>query len=327
MLRITFSNTLLIPLVTGASTRAPDWPQIPVPNISGAGGGGRWKEPRSPLLKGKLEGWVKVRPAGHTDWKRVLAVVTAGTGSTISNTSEFGANGDGRPVSPTHSTLVKRNRMSSLFGSGNKDATRSSSPPPQSLQSKPVISLYAGSKPKERKAPLLTMTDVTHAFCVYPDRKELIPLSSLIKVEGKLGEQDWVGTVEGSNGVGTMKGREGWMFIMPESESGDGHATGLAPPVEMLKWVVGTTIYLFWNRLGSLTTLFPHSMTGLHDAFELHGRPKGYTWDPYAPASPMFAYPVGDERDVSKSSPEHTMIADNRITSFRTCFFNERTPR
>lgn len=255
MLRITFSNTLLVPLVTGPSTRAPDWPQIPVPNISGAGGGGRWKEPRSPLVKGRLEGWVKVRPAGHTEWRRVLAVITASASSVASNASEFGVGDNGRPVSPTHSTLVKRNRMSSIFGGGSRDPPRPSSPPPQtSLQSKAVISLYAGSKPKERKTPLMTMTDATQAFCVYPDRKELIPLSSLIKVEGKLGEQDWVGG-EGPSGLGTMKGREGWMFFMPESEGSDGNAIGLAPPVEMLKWVVGTSYVSEFARSISETHL------------------------------------------------------------------------
>lgn len=39
-------------------------------------------------------------------------------------------------------------------------------------------------------------------------------------------------------------------------------------------------------------------VSALHDAFELYGRPKSYTWDPRDPVSMMFAYPVGPARDV-----------------------------
>jgi len=38
--------------------------------------------------------------------------------------------------------------------------------------------------------------------------------------------------------------------------------------------------------------------TAIHDAFELYGRPKAYTWDPRDPTSMMFAYPIGPGRDV-----------------------------
>ncbi|KIJ10915.1 hypothetical protein PAXINDRAFT_101856 [Paxillus involutus ATCC 200175] len=39
-------------------------------------------------------------------------------------------------------------------------------------------------------------------------------------------------------------------------------------------------------------------LVALHDAFELYGRPKSYTWDPRDPLSTMFAYPVGPGRDL-----------------------------
>ena len=38
---------------------------------------------------------------------------------------------------------------------------------------------------------------------------------------------------------------------------------------------------------------------GLHDAFELYGRPEAWTWDPRDPVSLMFGYPVGPQKDVS----------------------------
>lgn len=48
--------------------------------------------------------------------------------------------------------------------------------------------------------------------------------------------------------------------------------------------------------LGSFTaiTLNP----AIHDAFELYGRPKLYSWDPRDSASMMFAYPIGPEKQV-----------------------------
>ena len=38
--------------------------------------------------------------------------------------------------------------------------------------------------------------------------------------------------------------------------------------------------------------------TGLHDAFELYGRPQRYTWDPRDPVSMMFGYPAGPYKEV-----------------------------
>ena len=39
-------------------------------------------------------------------------------------------------------------------------------------------------------------------------------------------------------------------------------------------------------------------LIGIHDAFELYGRPRQYSWDPRDPRSMMFAYPIGPQRDV-----------------------------
>lgn len=110
--------------------------------------------------------------------------------------------------------------MSSIF-------SREHSPPHSNLPAAPTIFMYAGQKPKERKKPLLTMTAVTQAFAVYPERPELISRSALIKVEGLLGSEEM--------GAG-MRGREGWILLMPELEG--------APPngnlsKEMLKWLIG----------------------------------------------------------------------------------------
>lgn len=191
-------------------------------------------------MKGRLEGWVKVRVAGQTDWKRVWAIISARAGAPGSIPGTNGnTEGDGekRSVSPT-ATLQKRNRMSSFFGSSSSaSSNRPSSPTqqqqPPSPQSGPAtIALYASTKPKDRKTPLLTITDLTQAFSVYPDRVELINLSTLIKVEGKVGSGSGEFASVGDNNSGG-KGREGWMFLMPEVDG------GALPPMEMLKWIVG----------------------------------------------------------------------------------------
>ena len=173
---------------------------------------GQWKEPRSTLLRGRLEGWAKVRIAGQTEWKRVWAVITAKTPP----------ENEVRPTSPAAS--YKRNRMSSLFSS------RAPSPPPPIVNPTSLVSLYMSPKPKDRKVPILTLGDVTQVFAVYPERPELISMSTLVKIQGKLGPQA---------AAYDMKGREGWLFVMPEFEAEK------VPPMEMLKWVVGMCSILY----------------------------------------------------------------------------------
>ena len=48
-------------------------------------------------------------------------------------------------------------------------------------------------------------------------------------------------------------------------------------------------------------------LIGIHDAFELYGRPRMYNWDPRDPRSMMFAYPIGPRKDVSVSKHKHTL--------------------
>lgn len=207
-----------------------------------------------------MEGWVRIRIAGQTDWKRMWMVVSAASQSEAPGSSF----GDG--AQPVTSNTARKKRMSSLFLREQIE----------DLPPRPLLSFYASSKQKDKKKPLLTLRDVTQAFAVYPERPELINRSTLMKLEGLLGDEE---TASG------MRGREGWLLVMPELEAGNTQAS------EMLKWLVGTC-----SRFMHI-----HLLTGvsaLHDAFELYGRPKPYTWDPRDPVSMMFAYPVGPTRDV-----------------------------
>lgn len=148
-----------------------------------------------------MEGWARIRVAGQTDWKKVWMVISAG------NTDS---------VQPEVAVAGKKKRMSNLF-------SRDTSPHRSGPQS-PSILMYPSPKPKDKKKPMLTLNNVSQAFAVYPERPELISRSTLIKVEGLMGEEDT---------AAAMRKREAWLLIMPELEG------GLGQSVEMLKWVVG----------------------------------------------------------------------------------------
>jgi CCR4-NOT transcriptional complex subunit CAF120 len=153
-----------------------------------------------------MEGWVRIRVAGQTDWKSFWMVVS---GPTIAAPTDFGPDAPPKP-----------RRMSSLFGShDSKPAT----------PTKPKLSMYTSPKPKDRKKASLSMTQVTQAFAVYPERPELITLSTLMKLEGKMGDE---------NTAGGMRSREGWLLVMPEIEAG----SNLNPVMETLKWIMGQFI-------------------------------------------------------------------------------------
>jgi CCR4-NOT transcriptional complex subunit CAF120 len=162
---------------------------------------------RSPLVRGQLEGWVRIRIAGQVDWKKLWMVVSSAGAS--SGTGSAGPGG-------VESVNGKR-RMSSLFKSYD-DA-------PPTSPGRPSIALYLSQKPKDRKRAFLTVNTVTQAFAVYPERPELIPRSTLIKIEGQFGDEE---------AVGHMKNQQGWVLAMPEIEGPAGLSSG-----EMLKWLIG----------------------------------------------------------------------------------------
>ncbi|KAG2154048.1 hypothetical protein DEU56DRAFT_952095 [Suillus clintonianus] len=227
------------------------------------------KDTRTTLVRGRMEGWVLIRVAGQTDWKRLWMVISGSQSSGV----------DPGALSTTTGTApTPKKRMSNLF-------SRDHSPEP--LPVKPLLALYATPRPKDKKHPLLTLREVSQAFAVYPERPELINRSTLMKLEGLIGDEEM---------AGTMKRREGWLLIMPELEAGNTQAS------EMLKWLVA-----------------------LHDAFELYGRPKVYTWDPRDPVSLMFAYPVNPGRDLlflDREVAESMDPRDDRTSAIRNRLLN-----
>lgn len=159
----------------------------------------------SSLIHGHLEGWVRIRVAGQTDWKKVWLMVTS-----------VSADAEPQIQGGVTSAAGRKKRMSNFF---NRDASPSRSGP-----SVTMISVYNSPKPRDRRRALLTMTQVTQAFAVYPERPELISKSTLLKIEGLMGDED---------GAGAMKSREGWLLVLPELEPNTN------PSTEMLKWIIG----------------------------------------------------------------------------------------
>ncbi|KAF9525646.1 hypothetical protein CPB83DRAFT_859099 [Crepidotus variabilis] len=162
------------------------------------------------LVRGRMEGWARVRIAGQTDWKRVWLSVQAG--------ADLAAEPRRSHESPSgHHNTIKKNRVSALF------SREPNSPGGAPLPAKPMVFMFSSPKPKDRKKPLVTLANLSQAFGVYPERPELISKSTLIKLEGTFGDEEM---------CGSLRTREGWALVMPELEASIGQAA------EMLKWVV-----------------------------------------------------------------------------------------
>lgn len=169
----------------------------------------------TPLVHRRMEGWVRIRVAGQTDWKRLWMVISAAGGHHLQDGSSMSsAEGGPRPVSPN---APRRKRISQIF-------MRDHSPPQSNLPAKPLIHFFQSPKPRDRKKAVLTMREVTQAFAVYPERPELISRSTLMKLEGYLGDEEI---------AANMRLREGWLLIMPELEGTNTRAS------EMLKFLIG----------------------------------------------------------------------------------------
>lgn len=120
----------------------------------------------------------------------------------------------------------KKKRLS-FFGG------RDASPPRSPAVVKPTIQLFLSNKQKDLKKPELTIRDVNQAFAVYPERPDLIEQSSLIKVEGFMGDEP---------ASGTFRNRDGWVLIIPEP---DGRHR--LPAAEMRNILIGRYSFMLFS--------------------------------------------------------------------------------
>lgn len=165
--------------------------------------GAIWKNPRTTLAKGQLEGWAQVRVAGQTEWKKVWMVL-----------SSVSQRGDPAPEDKGSTPNISKECMFADNESENQPPTTKSS-----------ATFYLSQKGKPRRRAWLTLCEIVQAYAIYPETPEMIHKSPLLKVEGLMSDE----------GAGNMNGREGWVLIIPEvTDAGGGWAI-----LEMLRWIVG----------------------------------------------------------------------------------------
>jgi CCR4-NOT transcriptional complex subunit CAF120 len=136
----------------------------------------------------------------------------------VTSASQDAPGGPPQPGTPPEPPQHKR-RISSLFGRDNNQSLP--------LSAQPLVAFYLSPKPKDRRRPFLTLRDVTQAFAVYPERPELINKSTLMKIEGTVGDEEV---------AMAMRKREGWVLVMPELE------TGVPQANETIRWLIGTVV-------------------------------------------------------------------------------------
>ncbi|KAJ9127668.1 hypothetical protein QFC24_001078 [Naganishia onofrii] len=146
-------------------------------------------------------------------------------------------------------------------------------------------------------------------YAVYPEQIDVIPMSNLLKVTGRI-----------SGDLVVVEGRprlNGWAMIMCEKQDQDTPANGASHPVvvDMLRWATGTS---FLKTVVAMTRLIVVSLLGFHDAFGLYGRPKNYSWDKGDPGSLFFAYQdqgpnVRFKFDCGSRNPELIWCFEQRL--------------
>ena len=177
----------------------------------------------STLTDGRLEGWVRVRIAGQTDWKRLWMCVSAGMISSVTRSSTDVASISSKsPLIPGHNSFYvrpKKHGISSLFSQKKLAGF-------PELPERARISLYVGPRRKDG-SPVLTVEAVTQAFAVYPERPELISGSTLFMLEGTYGDEEM---------CANMKGREGCMLLVSDLAGVRGMSW------EMQRWLIGEQV-------------------------------------------------------------------------------------
>lgn len=190
--------------------------------------GGR--EPPVEVGKGRsrMEGWVRVRVMGGTEWRRLWLVLS---------TPREGKEEE------------KKSKRRSFFGMGGREEEQVPSEPNTGMVMASFYTEQRTSKNKTSVVPILTITNVSQTYAVFPERLEVMSQSNLFKVVGRI-----------SGEMVTVEGRlrdSGWALLMPEhpenaggasasgSLSSHGHglghhqAQGMTPLTTMMRWVTG----------------------------------------------------------------------------------------
>ena len=213
---------------------------------------------RSPLVRGRHEGWVRARFMGSTEWRMCWMVLQNhwSEEEPASGLRRFLKRGPG----DRSSLLSLSSNSSAASATPIPDMPEPPAPPPGTLASPAVAYFYESKKAKK---PFASLWHVRHVYAVYPSRPDLVEGSVLFKVEGSLPQSSVLSATHRPR-------KTGWVMFMPELRAPQTRGAN----AEMMKWIIA-----------------------FMDAFRLYGRPGSFAWDARNPTSPFFAYPIGPYKD------------------------------
>lgn len=168
---------------------------------------------RTPLVRGRYDGWVNARFMGSTEWRRCWMVLN-----------------DHRleDEQPSFWRILRSkpgDRSSITFGSRATPDNFDMPPPPPGTLGSPAVAYFYESK--KAKKPFASLWHVRHVFAVYPSCVDLVEHSSLFKVEGCLPQCTLSSATHHPR-------QTGWVMIMPESKV----AQPRGDNAEMMKWII-----------------------------------------------------------------------------------------
>ncbi|PKI82844.1 hypothetical protein MVES1_003718 [Malassezia vespertilionis] len=171
---------------------------------------------RSPLTRGKHEGWVRARFMGSTEWRLCWMVLQSHWHEEES------------------ASALRR-----FFRLGGTVEQQGPPPPPSgTVASSAVAHLYESKKAKK---PLASLWHVRHAYAVYPSRPDLVEGSVLFKVEGAVPQSAALSATHAQR-------KTGWVMFMPELKAP--HARGAN--ADMMKWIIAfMDAFRLYGRPGS----------------------------------------------------------------------------
>lgn len=198
-----------------------------------------------PAVPGRVEGWIKVRLPGDTEWRRVWAVILRGANVPTRS------GGPAAAVSPP--AEEKKSKRSSLLSFGSKKDKKEESPvvAVETLPGEGAYSTLAffDRKPKKGDQPIciaqhvfygqsrraqdtcskskLTLLTPPTVSAIFPESEALLEHSTLFKIEGTfLDPSD--GYLNSGWGIGGRAEKQGYGLLMLEEG-------GL---LDMLHWIV-----------------------------------------------------------------------------------------
>lgn len=162
---------------------------------------------RSPLVKGRHEGFVRARFMGSTEWRRCWMVVQSHWS-------------DGEQATGLRRILRLGGDRTSVVA----ESTHPPPPPPGVIPSPAVAHFYDSRRSKQ---PFASLWHVRHVYAVYPSRAQLVEDSVLFKAEGSL--------PHASTTSATLHPRtSGWVMFMPDIPAGQARGAN----AEMMKWII-----------------------------------------------------------------------------------------